>query len=269
MPEAGSVGHDLFRRIDDLGHLQSLTLPKTKAWRQVVDLLEGGAEAEDILAAAVRAAETATKFATSDPAFQEATRILVELPLAARGPGYASFLEELGAGSDSVSGFLASLTRALDRTSATTDLGEMAKMSLISAFGDEIQRRVPSLYEPSAADIRSAIGQLAGGDGFSDLTRRFYADVTRQTLSYYLSRVLASHTGPTKRFTDDAQRVAFDSALKTHTWEAAGIVREFASGWYGKTIWQGDGPTPEKIAKFSAYAFKKVRDELGRRRDAA
>ena len=44
------------------------------------------------------------------------------------------------------------------------------------------------------------------------------------------------------------------------------MVSEFALGWYGKTVWQGDGLTPEKIDRFGAYALKKLRDELLRRR---
>ena len=59
-----------------------------------------------------------------------------------------------------------------------------------------------------------------------------------------------------RRFADDRDRVAFDRALAAHTWQASGIVAEFAAGWYGKTVWQGDGPTPEKISNFSSYAFK-------------
>ena len=42
----------------------------------------------------------------------------------------------------------------------------------------------------------------------------------------------------------------------------------FAGGWYGKNVYQGDGLTEDDIRKFAPVAFKKVRAELQKRRDA-
>ncbi|MFD0981825.1 hypothetical protein [Tropicimonas aquimaris] len=233
-------------------------------------MLASGASVEDVAARAAMAAERATRAATDDPAFLAAARLLVELPLAARGPGFDRYLEEQGIASgsldDSVS-FLAALSDALDHTPATTDLGEMARATFVSAVASELDRRLPQLFPAGPADIRAALGKLAGGNDFAEFARAFFAGLTHRTLQYYLSRELARHTGEDRRFATDAARMAFDRVLERHTWEAAGIVREFASGWYGKNVWQGDGPTPEKIANFSAYAFTKLRKELARRRE--
>ena len=67
----------------------------------------------------------------------------------------------------------------------------------------------------------------------------------------------------------DAQRVAFQHALAQHTFEASRIVQEFSGGWYGKTVWQKQALDQAAIDRFTHYAFKKMRSELGRRRATA
>jgi hypothetical protein len=38
---------------------------------------------------------------------------------------------------------------------------------------------------------------------------------------------------------------------------------------YGKNVYQKDGLTPDDVGKFAPVAFKKIRAELRKRRDAA
>ena len=175
-----------------MGHLQSVLLPNTKSWREVVGLIEAGGEAAAV-----------------------------------------------------------------------------ARMALARALTEELDARLPTLFAASPADIRSALGKLAGGRDFADFARRFFASLTAQTLASYLSRTLADHTGPERRFASDAERVAFDRAIERHAWESAAIVGAYADGWYGKNVWQGDGPTPRAIRGFASCAFTKLRRELASRRDAA
>ena len=47
-----------------------------------------------------------------------------------------------------------------------------------------------------------------------------------------------------------------------------GFIEAFAGGWYGKNVYQGDGLTPDSIRRFAPVAFKKIRAELRKRRDA-
>jgi hypothetical protein len=133
----------------------------------------------------------------------------------------------------------------------------------------QLQARVPSLFDPTPQEVRTALGALAQGKNFALLARDFFARLTYRSLDYYLSRELAMHTGEGKRFASDADRVAFQSDLAQHTYEASRIVEEFAAGWYGKTVWQKQQLDQEAINRFTAYAFKKLRDELGRRRTSS
>lgn len=248
----------------------SLDLPNSTPWRDVMGLIDAGGSASEVARGAAEAAERALSAASDDPAFQATAEVLVELPLAARGPGFESFLDALGIDAGALASraaFLLALTNSLDRTAATTDLGELARMELVRALATEFDRRLPSLFPETPADVRKALGALAGGDGFAGFARQFFAGLTHQALSYYLSRALAAQTGDAARFTSDADRVRFEQALARHAWETSAIVEEYAAGWYGKTIWQGDGPTPDNVRRFASYAFTKLRRELGRRRD--
>ena len=141
-----------------------------------MELIDAGEFVLVIAAAAVEAAETATRQATTDPAFLAVADLLVTLPLIARGPGFQAFLSERDISSELFPDLLVGLTRELDRTPATTDLGEMTRLAYVTALGAEIEARLPSLFTPTPADIRAALGQLASGPAFSGLARRFFAN---------------------------------------------------------------------------------------------
>ncbi|MGX9352230.1 hypothetical protein ACS3QZ_13590 [Shimia sp. W99] len=259
-----------------MGHIRLGTLPRTKKWREVVSLIDSEASIDVIAEAAAKASELDLSRATKDPRFQFISSLLVRLPLLARMPGFEDALLDLGVGENalsSVTGLLAGLELAIDRQSfrfgASSDAGELAKTALLETLSVQLRDRLPSLFEPTPQEIRAALGSFASGNRFADLARDFFARLTYRSLDYYLSRELANHTGQDKRFADDAQRVAFQQALAQHTFEASRIVREFAGGWYGKTVWQKQSLDQEAIDHFTQYAFKKMRTELGRRRDTA
>jgi hypothetical protein len=118
-------------------------------------------------------------------------------------------------------------------------------------------------------EVQRAIGRLSGGERFSALAREFFARLTHRSLDYYLSRELSNHIGASGRFRNDVARAQFDDALGMHCPEASRIVEAFSGGWYGKNVYQGDGLTPDAIRRFAPVAFKKIRTELRKRRDAA
>ena len=60
----------------------------------------------------------------------------------------------------------------------------------------------------------------------------------------------------------------FNAALDLHCREASRIIKEFSGGWYGKTLQQERQITPDEARKFAHVAFKKLRAELRKRRDA-
>jgi len=234
-----------------------------------------GADVGEIAAFAADAAETALQAASKDSAFLHAFWLLTQIPLAARGPEFAQDLRRLGLKIRDRPGLMdvsAAISAAVDRHAREqrhrTDLGEMAQMAAVESLTALVGPNLPSLFEPNAGEVQREIGRFAGGDRFSKLAREFFARLTQRSLDYYLSRELSNHVGAGGRFADDAARSQFDDALDRHCREAARIVEAFAGGWYGKNVYQSSGLTPEAIRRFAPVAFKKIRAELRKRRDA-
>ena len=259
-----------------MGHVRLGTLPTTRKWQRVVELISDGGSVEEVARASAIAAEYDLKRAASDPVFLYVARLLVELPLAARGPDFEQALERLGlspAAPRSLTELAAAVSDAVDRHARAVgrhnDLGEMAQMALVESLTGAVAAQLPSLFEPEHDEVRRALGRLSSGDRFAVFARSFFARLTERTLDYYLSRELANHIGPDKRFANSADRSLFNRALAVHAFEASRIVEDFAGGWYGKTVWQRQGLTPDVIERFVRFAFQKITNELGRRREAA
>ena len=256
-----------------MGHIRLGTLSQSKKWREVVGLLDSNAPLEQIAEASAKASERDFLRASNDPNFQFVTKLLVELPFLARSPNFMEKLEELGIGSnsiDSVTALLNGIELAIDRNSYdighASDIGELAKSSLVESLSRKLEQRLPSLFEPTPQEIRKELASFASGSNFADLTRDFFARLNYRSLDYYLSRELANHIGDNRRFASDFERREFQQALAQHAQEASLIVKEFAAGWYGKTVWQEGDLSQAAINRFTSFAFKKMRDELGRRR---
>lgn len=258
-----------------MGHIRLGTLPTSRKWREVVELLSGSASLEEISSAASNAAELDLSRASNDPVFQFVAKLLVELPLKARMPASDAKSFEAGQSIDvtspeSVSALLSSINETIEQYTfeqgRSSDIGLMAQSALLETLSAQLRDRLPSLFKPQPSDIRSVLGQFAGGQPFGELSREFFARLTYKSLDYYLSRELANHTGAEARFSGDADRVQFERALFRHSFETARIVEEFAGGWYGKTIWRDQNLSDEAIRKFTNYCFEKMRSELGRRR---
>lgn len=259
-----------------MGHIRLGTLSRSKKWQQVVGELETGSDAGTIAGASAEAAETALSGAAQDPILANSLWLLTQIPLAARGPDYAKDLEVLGlqvSDSPSLFDLTSAISEAIDDSARAgggrTDLGEMAQLALIESLTAAVAPQLPSLFTPTPADVRDAVGRLAGGDQFAKFARDFFSRLTHRCLDYYLSRELANHVGEGARFADDGARARFDEALGVHCYETSRIVEAFAGGWYGKNVYQGDGLTRDKVEAFAQYAFRKIRAELVRRRDAA
>jgi hypothetical protein len=166
---------------------------------------------------------------------------------------------------------VAAFTRAVDgrvrESVKRTDLGEMAQLAGSETLASLVGRELPSLFGPTAADVRLAVAKLGTSDRFSVLARDFFSRLTSRSLGYFLSRELSKHVGPNKRFAGVGQHSEFNAALDLHCREASRIIKEFSGGWYGKALQREKVITREAARTFAHVAFKKLRAELRRRRD--
>jgi hypothetical protein len=258
-----------------MGHIHLGVLPKSRKWRDVVDLLADGAADQSVVAASARAAERDFLDAARDPVFVEAVRLLLSIPLAARKADFGDALRSLDLpieGEVSLFGLVSAAMTRLDRVAREhgkrNDLGELAARALARTLGDCIGGDLPGLFDLTAADVQAATRKLSYSNGIAFLSRAFFGELVGTTLSYWLDRVLAQHVGAGERFENVAARSAFDVALRQYTSEATRIIQEFSGGWYGKTLHERGGISAHDATVFGAVALKKISAELQTRWDA-
>ncbi len=251
-----------------MGHIRLGRLPRTRKWQQVVALLEEAASVGGIAAASADAAEAGIRQAIGDPALSHSFWLLTQIPLAARSPDLAASLERLGLRvgpeptlMEVVGAFSQAVDRHVERVGGRTDLGEMAQHAAAESLAAVAGADLPSLFGPTADDVKLAIGRLAARDRFASLARDFFARLTRRYLDYFLSRELSNFVGPGKSLPSMDAHTAFNLALEGHCREASRIVEEFAGGWFSKTHYEG-GITQEKARGFAYVALGKIRNEL-------
>lgn len=256
-----------------MGHIRLGTLPQSGRWRAVIDMLGGEADAAEVAAGAAFAAETDLSRMPDDPVFQHVMDLLVKLPLAARSPDFSDALASLGLEGGPPSNLpllLAQVQASVDgkarQSGHGNDAGSLASTALLECLAANLEDRVSGLFETTAADIRLGLASMSSNSAFSGLARDFFARLTFRSLNYYLTRELANHQGPDARFSSDAARRQFQQDLARHTFEASLIVKEFAGGWYGKTVWRQGTFDRKSIDGFTRFAFKKLRSELAIRR---
>ena len=79
-----------------MGHIHLATLPGTKKWREVAELLGSGATDDEVLAKSAEAAERLFAAAPNNPVFIAAVRLLSLIPVAAKREDFSAGLRELG-----------------------------------------------------------------------------------------------------------------------------------------------------------------------------
>src|SRR5512132_4440239 len=124
-----------------MGHLRLGTLPATREWRQVVELLDSSSDAAPVAAAAASAAHEGLALAKRDPGLLEAIFLLTQLPLAARTNDYAGTLRTCGldvGDSPSLLDLRSAIAQAvdprLDPQGGRTDLGEMGELAALETL---------------------------------------------------------------------------------------------------------------------------------------
>jgi hypothetical protein len=258
-----------------MGHIRLGTLPRTQKWNQVVRLISGGAGVEHIAAASADAAQRGLERASDDEGLAQAFWLLTQLPQAARQGDFSERLWELGlkvSSRPTLVEIVVALTQAIDvhlqETGKRSDFSELAQHAASQSIASLAGQALPSLFGPTPADVQKAIANLGTSNNFSILARDYFSRLASHSLNYFLSRELSTHVGPSKRFVTIGDHNEFNEALDLHCREASRIIKEFAGGWYGKALQKGKRITRNDAQKFAHVAFKKLRAELRKRRDA-
>lgn len=257
-----------------MGHQHLGTLPQSRKWRHVVQLISGGADVQEVAAATSAAAEQQMVDAANDPAVKHAVWLLTQIPTAARNEDFASELRKLGlqvSERPTLLEIASALNKAVDRyvarTGGRTDVGEMAQLSVVESFNAVAGRELPELFGMSPGRTQVVIAGLGTVKQFAVLARDFFSRLLRRHISYFLTRELSNHVGVNSRFRSIREHREFEAALDLHCREASRIIKEFSGEWFSKHTYEG-GIDELKAGRFAHVAFKKLREELRHRRGA-
>jgi hypothetical protein len=255
-----------------MGHQHLGTLPRSKKWRDVIDLISGGANVQHVAAATSDAAERQMIDASNDPAVRYTVWLLTQIPLAARKEHFPAELKRLGlAISDepTLIEIATAMGLAIDgyvgKMGGRTDLGEMAQLAALESLSAVAGRELPDLFAAGPERTKTVLAGLASVKQFTVLARDFFSRLSRRQLSYFLSRELANHVGVNSRFQTIREHYDFEAALDLHCRETSRIIKEFSGEWFSKKNYEG-GIDQAAAGRFAHIVFKKLREELMLRR---
>ncbi|MCB2230284.1 hypothetical protein KQH82_06180 [bacterium] len=253
-----------------MGHIRLGVLPRTRRWKQVIELLEAGADLGEIAEKSFYAAKSGLKLVPGDPGFTTVLTSVFQFIQAARSPDLVGALSGLGyilpadAGVlDIVSSLRASTDRTLEQLQVKSDVAEMAQNTFSEVLLQSANTKLPSLFDTTPEQSQQAVRSLARGKELSALMHEFYARFTKRYLSYYLSRELPSRVGGEGYFESIDGHEAFDDALDLYVRQSVRISDEFTPGWLGKTIHEGTLDNAS-VTRYAHVAFKKIAGEFAR-----
>ena len=254
-----------------MGHNRLGTLPRTRKWVNVVDLLWLGRDVPEIASATLKASESGLKIAQQDTGLAHTFWLLAQLPIAANEAEFLVTLRKVGLNvSDEMtllelsSCFTEAVDGFLRKNRNRSDLAEMAELAGAESLTAICGKKTGSLFGTTTDEVQNMLRELSSPRQFAILARDFFSRFTRRYLGYYLSRELSNQVGGDGRFDNIQEHAEFNKSLDLHCYQAARIIEDFARDWYFKTVSEESGITPEKAKHFAYVALKKIGGELKR-----
>jgi hypothetical protein len=238
-----------------------------------VQLIADGADVSQIADATFNAADKAFERMADDPGFSEAVWLLTQLGIAAKKDDQGGHLESVGiklSAHSSIAEVASSVRAAMDlrlsKSGRPSDISDIASNALVSAITSHLHTKLGGLFEASASEVHSALGELGKQKAFGELSRSFFARLSTDSLKYFLDKTIDTHLGRGQRFQTRSDARQFREALTTHCHEASEIVQKFAADWFSKNRFKGDGEIRRDTTDgFGWYAMKKIRAEMKER----
>jgi hypothetical protein len=261
-----------------MGHLRLGRLPKTRAWGQVVNLLETNVDnIPKVGRATLKAAEAQLKRLSADPVVSYCFWLLTRVTWFARGDDFATRLTEIGVNPETASSAFTFISQLTDHVRAKAAehpesgvFAEIASLSLRQALAQTVAEHSTTLFGTSLEDIQRACRLYSTRNQFGVLVKHFFAHFLSRSLQYLLNKELSNHIGPEHGLNDIESAKEFNDALVTYSRQSAKIIEDFAAGWYSKHNWESRGEIPQEDARrFVAMALRKLQMELQREEDLA
>ena len=254
-----------------MGHIRLGRLPKSRVWREVVELLDQQPEDIPGIAAAVLDASAEALERTST--IQSASRaflILLQLAQASERGDLVGELHRAGVEVTADSSLLGTLADIGGRVRERAPFGRLndnysdfASLALRRALLETVGAQGPGLFGSTVDQLQAGFRRFSGGEAFGRLTRLFFGDFMARSLHSAVDRELSKHVGGEGSFGDVGESRVFSDALDRYARETAAIVQRFATEWYAKNHWQKHERLDARHSRaFAEVALKKLRSDL-------
>ncbi len=254
-----------------MGHKRLGALPKSKAWRLIVEELGwfalGASEISSIAENTLRNVQGRFSSLIDDPSINSAFEFLLHLSFAFRGNNPLKYLTDNKI-LDKEELTLLKLGRAAtnykNNEVVSQEYQTFAKQAVIDAINNWYKDNLESGRSLFSEDIdtKAIFNRASNGSGFCELSRLYFSKLTERYLKYFLEREAAT------KITNVSQRERFSTELEKqvnqiskHAFETAKITQSYAAGWYNKNA-KDNFPEKNEIDNFLSYAISKMKSEL-------
>jgi hypothetical protein len=253
-----------------MGHMRIGFLPKTRKWKQVIELLGATTSSNEKIAyATITASEEFFNQNKDNSVVVFCYWFLTQITSHARKKEvFINELNRFGLNINNLKNainFLSSVSKYIDKQTQIRKgnyvLSKIAILSLKEVLSETIESQSQSLFGKSFEDIRIACKKYSDPKKFSKLSRLYFSKLLYRILQFFLSRETCNNVGRNRKFKDITELINFNSAIKLYCFQVSKIVEDFSSGWYSKHIWEGE-ITEEDTKKFVVIAIKKLQSEI-------
>jgi hypothetical protein len=254
-----------------MGHERLGILPRTKVWQIIIGEMAGFAAGKyDITEIAKNTLFNVRKQfinLENDPAIKASFEFLLKLSHAFQKQNSIEYLIENGV-LDTEELNLIKLGSAVKKYKAeevrSKEYQTFAKQATIDAINSwyiaNIERG-KSLFQEEI-DSKAIFYKSSSGDGFCEISRLFFANLTERYLKYFLEReasTVIKNVKERNRFSEEIENHIND--ISKHAFETSKITESYSAGWFNKNV-KEFYPEEHKIRGFLSYAFEKMRTEL-------
>ena len=254
-----------------MGHKRLGFLPKSKAWRLIVDELGafalGASEISAITQNTLRNVQGRFSNLSNDPSIHSAFEFLLHVSFAFQKKDPIKYLIEnkiLDREELSLLKLARAATNYKSNEVVSHEYQTFARQAAIDAINNWYKSNLETGRSLFNNDIDSAaiFNKASNGSGFCELSRLYFSKLTERYLKYFLEReasIKITNISERDRFSKEIERHV--SQISQHAFETAKITESFAAGWYNKNV-KDSFPEERKIKGFISHALGKMKSEL-------
>ncbi|MFH1373379.1 MAG: hypothetical protein ABII79_06270 [bacterium] len=253
-----------------MGHIRLDRLPKTRRWKEVIELLHQGRSIDELARATFYAAQTGLSRIPIDAGFTQTLTVIFGFIDALQSKTPVTSLRQKGFAVptdaslfDYVGSFKARAEDAAAAVHARSDIAEIARDSFSQVLLKYAGSSLQTLFGVDSTDAKQALRSNLKGKPLGSTMHEFFATFTQRYLNYYLGRELPNHVGTGKAFSNVDGHSEFNKAFDLHVRQTVRIADEFTPGWFGKARYE-ERLSHKDVSRFAHTAFKKIRSEFRR-----